>query len=444
MPYFRILWVKIRLSLPARTCSLTRRITPTNTKGSRRGQSTTRGSTLFLPPPRRQKLSMYTSFLTNRATSIMLSPMRSIWPTKENTSTKRRVFVGLSGGVDSAVSAALLKKDGYEVTGVFIRIAIEGYPCTAGVDKLDAMRVAAHLRIPFLSVDLSQEYRKRIFEFSIFEFSKGRTPNPDALCNREIKFGLFFDWCMAQGAEMVATGHYAQTKDGQLYAGADENKDQSYFLWAVPEMKLRKTLFPVGSFTKQEVRALAKKFGLPNAERKDSQGLCFLGPVSMDEMLRKELQLVPGNVLDESGAVVGKHEGVQAYTLGKRHGFNLSSQKPDTRPHFVITKDVERNTITVSTNKFPASASTTEIMLSDCNWIGEHREGSYMARYRYRQKLIPAELNGDKVILKEPHFVPEGQSLVLYDGARCIGGGVILNARYGDTDRKSRRRAGTV
>ena len=407
----------------------------------------------------------------------MLSPMRSIWPIKRNTSTKRRVFVGLSGGVDSAVSAALLKKDGYEVTGVFIRIAIEGYPCTAGVDKLDAMRVAAHLRIPFLSVDLSQEYIDRVFEISIAEFANGRTPNPDALCNREIKFGLFFDWCMAQGAEMVATGHYAQVapeKPAQkkvigsslrtqpdhffepvfLYSGADSDKDQSYFLWAVPETKLRKTLFPVGSFTKQEVRRLAKKFGLPNSDRKDSQGLCFLGPVSINEMLHKELQLVPGDVLDENGAVAGKHEGVQAYTLGQRHGFVLTLQTPDTRPHFVVAKDITRNTITVSTNKFPEHARTTEITLSDVNWIGEHREGSYMARYRYRQKLIPTRLqrtvlrNGSQglsfVTLEEPHFVPGGQSLVLYDGARCVGGGVILNARYGDTDRKSRRPARTV
>jgi len=414
----------------------------------------------------------------------MLSPMHSIWPTKRNTSTKGRVFVGLSGGVDSSVSAALLQKDGYEVTGVFIRIAIDGYPCTAGADKLDAMRVAAHLRIPFLSVDLSQEYIDRVFETSVAEFDKGRTPNPDALCNREIKFGLFFDWCVSQGADYVATGHYAQVapeKPAQkkvlgsslrtqpdhffepvfLYSGAYSEKDQSYFLWAVPETKLRKTLFPIGHLKKPEVRAFAKKFGLPNAERKDSQGLCFLGPVSMDEMLRKELQLVPGNVLDERGAVVGKHEGVQAYTLGQRHGFELSAQKPNTQPHFVIAKDVESNTITVSANKFPEHARTTEITLSDCNWIGEHREGSYTARYRYRQKLIPAELKRTVlkncleeqflVILKEPHFVPEGQSLVLYDlprgkagGARCIGGGVILNARYGDTDRKSRRSARTV
>src|SRR3989344_1092719 len=217
--------------------------------------------------------------------------MRNTWSIKRNTSGVK-VFVGLSGGVDSAVSAALLKERGYDVTGVFIRIALEGYPCTAEEDKLDAMRVAAHLQIPFLAIDLSEEYRQRVFGISIREFEKGRTPNPDTLCNREIKFGLFFDWCMAQGADFVATGHYAQVvpaKPAQkkglgsaspqpdhfseqvlLLAGADPDKDQSYFLWMVPETKLHKTLFPVGGLQKSEVRALAKKFKLPNAERKDS------------------------------------------------------------------------------------------------------------------------------------------------------------------------------
>ena len=387
----------------------------------------------------------------------MLSPMRSIWLTKRNTSTKRRVFVGLSGGVDSAVSAALLKKDGYEVTGVFIRIAIDGYPCTAGVDKLDAMRVAAHLKIPFLSVDLSQEYIDRVFEISVAEFARGRTPNPDTLCNKEIKFGLFFDWCMAQGAEMVATGHYAKIVPDHffepvfLYSGADSEKDQSYFLWAVPETKLRKTLFPVGHLQKPEVRRLAKKFGLPNSDRKDSQGLCLLGPGAINDMLHKELQLVPGNVLDEKWEVIGRHEGTAAYTLGQRHGLELRAQAPNTQQHFVVAKDITRNPITVSRNKFPEHVRETVVELSETNWIGEHKDGEYSARYRYRQKLIPAELVGELVVLKEPHFVPEGQSLVLYDlprgkagGARCVGGGVILNARYGDTDRKSRRPARTV
>src|SRR3989344_3831120 len=232
----------------------------------------------------------------------------------------KKLFVGLSSGVDSAVSATLLQQQGYDVTGVFIRIVIDGYPCTAGEDKVDAMRVAAHLRIPFFTVDLSKEYTKRVFEVSVAEFAKGRTPNPDALCNREIKFGLFFDWCIAQGADFVATGHYAQVENEQgrtlLKMGGDPDKDQSYFLWAVPETKLRKTMFPVGGLAKPEVRRLARNFGLPNADRKDSQGLCFLGPVSIDEMLHRELRLVQGDVLDEAGAVLGKHEDVQAYTLG--------------------------------------------------------------------------------------------------------------------------------
>ena len=362
----------------------------------------------------------------------MLSPMHSIWSTKPNTSTKGRVFVGLSGGVDSAVSAALLQQQGYEVTGVFIRIAIEGYPCTAGQDKLDAMRVAAHLRIPFKELDLSQEYKKKVFEISIKEFEKGRTPNPDALCNREIKFGLFFDWCISQEADFVATGHYAQIKDGQLFAGADENKDQSYFLWAVGETALRKTMFPVGHLRKSEVRALALRFGLPNAARKDSQGLCFLGPVSMDDMLRRELTLVPGKVLDEAGEEVGTHEGVQAYTLGQRHGFVLHAQGPDTLPHFVVAKDAGRNTITVSTKKVPDTAGTT-VHLAEVNWIGPVGDGPCMARFRYRQKLIPAQLRKSDfrgsltsavITLLEPHYVPLGQSLVLYQGERCLGGGV--------------------
>ncbi len=366
--------------------------------------------------------------------------MKAIWQTKSVISTKK-VFVGLSGGVDSAVSAALLQKEGYDVTGVFIRISLEGYPCTAGEDKIDAMRVAAHLKIPFLSIDLSQSYKKRVFELSVAEFAQGRTPNPDAACNREIKFGLFFDWCLEQGADAVATGHYAQTRDGLLYAGADAEKDQSYFLWAVPELKLRRTLFPIGALQKTMVRKLAKKFGLPNAERKDSQGLCFLGPISIDDMLHRELTLIPGALLDVRGKTIGTHEGAAAYTLGQRHGFELTAHTPDTRPHFVIAKDILENTITVSTERYPQTATMTELTLAETNWVGEVANGEALARYRYRQKLIPASLirNGEKttVILAEPHFAPEGQSLVLYRNGRCLGGGVILNARYGDTHRKS-------
>ncbi|MDB5225450.1 MAG: tRNA-specific 2-thiouridylase MnmA [Candidatus Adlerbacteria bacterium] len=358
--------------------------------------------------------------------------MSSISPTRKNTSTptSKKVYVGLSGGVDSGVSAALLQQQGYDVTGAFIRITIPGYPCTAGEDRISAMRVAAHLKIPFAEIDLSDEYQKEVFASSIREFERGRTPNPDVLCNREIKFGLFYKWARAQGADLVATGHYAQLKNGELYVGADKEKDQSYFLWAVPQEVLAHTLFPIGHLQKPEVRSLAKKFGLPNAARKDSQGLCFLGPISVSDMLKQELDPVPGDVLDEKGELAGTHEGALLYTLGQRHGFTLAHQNPDTLPHYVVSKDIESNTITVSVNKFPQGASKTEITLADTNWIGNAESGPCMARYRYRQELIPAEFDAEskKITLLKPHWVPVSQSLVVYKQDACLGGGVIAES----------------
>lgn len=342
---------------------------------------------------------------------------------------KGKVFVGLSGGVDSAVSAALLQQQGYEVVGVFIRIALPGYPCSAGVDKIDAMRVAAHLKIPFIELDLSKDYEQEVFKTAIGEFEKGRTPNPDALCNREIKFGKFYEFARAHGADFVATGHYAQIINGELLMSADTNKDQTYFLWMVSQEVLAHVLFPVGHLHKDEVRALAAKFGLPNAKRHDSQGLCFLGDISMEDMLKQELIVASGDVLSEEGQVVGVHDGAVLYTPGERHGFRLFAHTPDTKPHFVVATDVAKNTITVSPNKFPVGVTKTHVSLRDCNWIGEVSPGEYMARFRYRQKLIPITLSidGEKtmVILHEPHHVPLGQSLVLYVGTRCIGGGIL-------------------
>lgn len=348
----------------------------------------------------------------------------------QKLSNGKKVFVGLSGGVDSAVSAALLKRDGYEVTGVFIRIAIPGYPCTAGEDKIEAQRVAAHLRIPFIEIDLSKEYQEEVFDTTVKEFGKGNTPNPDTLCNQKIKFGAFFTFAKSRGADFIATGHYARVRhfvSVELETGIDDSKDQSYFLWMVPETVLRYTLFPVGSLKKTEVRALAKKFGLPNAGRKDSQGLCFLGDISIENMLERELDPTPGDILSEAGEVVGKHRGSVLYTLGQRHGFELSTQTG--APHFVTSKDAQKNTITVSTSPFPRSASKTTLALADTNWIGVVENGKYQARYRYRQKLIPAELQvserSAEVVLQEPHYAPVGQSLVLYRGGRCVGGGII-------------------
>ncbi|MEK7612797.1 MAG: tRNA 2-thiouridine(34) synthase MnmA [Patescibacteria group bacterium] len=372
-----------------------------------------------------------------------------------------KVFVGISGGVDSAVAAALLQEQGYDVTGVFIKIQIPGYPCPAAADRIDAMRVAAHLKIPFMEIDLSNEYEREVFRPSLDEYAKGHTPNPDTLCNEKIKFGAFYEFARSHGADFIATGHYARlafaakppsqkvlgsaspqpdhfVQEVSLLQGLDINKDQSYFLWMVPETVLRYTLFPIGHLQKSAVRALAEKYNLPNAARPDSQGLCFLGDISIEEMLEREIPHTLGEVLSEAGEVIGTHEGAVHYTMGQRHGFTLSTQTAHTTPHFIVAKDVARNTITVSTGRFPVHASKTILTLQHINWIGALPQGPLMARYRYRQKLIPAELQrsdpgkGFKgqtfVILLEPHYVPVGQSLVLYSGNRCLGGGVISDA----------------
>jgi len=354
-----------------------------------------------------------------------------------HTKTQKKVFVGLSGGVDSAVSAALLKKGGFDVTGVFIRIVLPGYPCPAIEDRQDAMRVAAHLGITFREIDLSAEYKARVFKYSLDEFARGRTPNPDTMCNREIKFGVFFDYCMEQGADFVATGHYAQILKNrdkqapQLLVSADTEKDQTYFLWMVEEKEYERTLFPVGDKKKSEVRALAQKFGLPNARRKDSQGLCFLGDVSMPDMLSRELHPTPGQVLSETGEVVGTHNGTILYTIGQRHGFTAHLHQTEQQPLYVIEKSISDNTITVSESRFPKDASKTEVLLSQTNWIGAVKSGTYKVRYRYRQALTTATLDLEKlcVTLHEPHYIPEGQSLVLYDGARCVGGGIVESVK---------------
>lgn len=342
---------------------------------------------------------------------------------------KGRVFVGLSGGVDSAVSAALLVSQGYDVVGVFIRISLPGYPCSAGVDKIEAMRVAAHLSIPFMEIDLSANYAAAVLATTLEEYAKGNTPNPDTLCNREIKFGAFYDFARAHGADYIATGHYAQVKDGLLYTGEDEQKDQSYFLWMVPAHVLPHVLFPVGHLRKPQVRKLAKKFKLPNAQRKDSQGLCFLGEMSIEDMLVRELPLVPGPVLDEKGNTVGTHTGAQQYTLGQRHGFVLHAQTPATPAHFIVAKDVDKNTITVSTSPYPKGVTQTEIVVRESNWIGSPAPGSCEARFRYRQTLIPATLEdgGRRVVLQTPWHIPQGQSLVLYRGSQCLGGGIVAH-----------------
>lgn len=337
----------------------------------------------------------------------------------------KKVFVGLSGGVDSSVSAALLQKAGYEVTGVFIRAwQPDFFVCNWKDDRLDAMRVCAKLGIEFRELNLEKEYKKEVVDYMVREYRAGRTPNPDVACNRAIKFGAFYEWARKEGADYVATGHYARIARGRLLAGSDGNKDQSYFLWQIQQEQLPHILFPVGDMRKPEVRRLAKKFGLVTADKKDSQGLCFVGKVDMKDFLSRYIRPKKGVVVNERGEAVGEHEGATFYTIGEKAPGG-----------FVVAKDVPKNTLIVAP-KGPAgelSRAQTEIALENCNWLLTPRAGArYTARVRYRQPLSPCifprhSVSGKKahIFFEVPQTVTPGQSCVLYDGEAVVGGGVI-------------------
>ena len=346
----------------------------------------------------------------------------------------KKVYVGMSGGVDSSVSAALLKDAGYDVTGVFIKVwQPDWITCTWKEDRLDAMRVAAKLEIPFVTLDLEKEYKEEVMDYMVREYRVGRTPNPDVMCNRYVKFGGFFDWAMKQGADYVATGHYAQIEDGKLLAGNDKNKDQSYFLWTLTKDQLAKTLFPVGNIEKPEVRKLAQKFGLPNAEKKDSQGLCFIGKIDVKEFLSHYIDSKKGSVLNEKGEVIGEHDGAFFFTIGERHGFTITKKTPNDAPYYVIAKNIENNTITVSfkTPEGNLPNAKTEVKLTNINWNqGKVPESkTLMARSRYRETLQEIQIvDGSTLHFKNPqNTLSPGQSLVVYDGEECVGGGIIDN-----------------
>lgn len=339
---------------------------------------------------------------------------------------KQRVFVGLSGGVDSAVTAGLLKEAGHEVVGVFIK----GWyppelPCTWKEDRRDAMRVAARLSIPFQTLDASGEYKKSVIDYLIREYALGRTPNPDIFCNRDVKFGAFYAHATSHGAHSIATGHYARTANGRLYKGSDSSKDQSYFLWAIPKEALANTLFPLGGMKKDSVRALAHTMRLPVADKKDSQGICFLGPVSLDEFLRAEISVPPGVAKDEQGKEVGTHDGAVLYTLGERAKLLTG----DAGPWFVARKDLATNELTVVKTRTKL-ASTDSITLSHTNFFTPPVQGkSYQAQYRYHGPRVEGVFDDNKNIFIPQRALPEppapGQSLVLYDNEECIGGGII-------------------
>lgn len=339
-----------------------------------------------------------------------------------------RVYVGLSGGVDSGVSAALLQQAGHDVTGVFIKIwQPEFIECTWREDRLDAMRIAAHLHIPFREIDLSDAYKQKVIDTMIAGYQKGITPNPDVLCNEFIKFGIFYSWARAQGADSVATGHYArvQTSPFALLRGVDPNKDQSYFIHRIHGSELPYIQFPIGDKHKTEVRALAARFNLPVAHKPDSQGLCFVGEVSMRDFLKRYIDVPPGDVLDEHGVVIGRHEGALLYTIGQRHGFTSHSDVPQ----YVIDVDVRANTLTVGARREESARSSCELV--DQFWINEppHSGRTYHIQTRYREAPVHGRVEfadtGCVVMFEQPHLFAHGQSLVIYDDAQCLGGGTI-------------------
>jgi tRNA-specific 2-thiouridylase len=352
--------------------------------------------------------------------------------------TAKKIFVGLSGGVDSSVAAALLKEAGHIVVGVFIRTWQPDFiECSFREDRLDAMRVAAHLGIPFLECDAETEYKAAVADYMIAEYKAGRTPNPDVMCNREIKFGVFWRFAQAHGADYIATGHYARAEQAEegvlLFVGADKNKDQSYFLWTLNQGDLPHVLFPVGGMEKPDVRKAAERFGLPTASKKDSQGICMLGDLDIKQFLAHYIEEKRGYVLDEHGAVIGYHDGVSFLTLGARHGFTITQKTPNETPYYILAKDTEKNAITVGHEMYPIhEENARQVIVTRTNWVTKAPEvgDPYVAQIRYRGdylhcKIAEIEEGGARVIFDQPVVVAPGQSVVFYDGDICVGGGIV-------------------
>ncbi len=454
----------------------------------------------------------------------------------DNLQPGSKIFVGMSGGVDSSVSAALLQEQGHNVTGVFMKVwSPDWLPCPWPEERRDAMRVAAHLEIPFYTFDFTEEYKQHVVDYMIEEYRRGRVPNPDVMCNKVVKFDAFLKKSLEMGADAIATGHYSRVRQStipkapartttdvqsgrqkpkdvdaqnpvipaeagiqvpssynlqatsyQLLCGIDTNKDQSYFLWTLNQQQLSHTLFPIGHLTKPQVRDEARRFNLPVAEKKDSQGVCFLGEIDMKEFLKHYIKEVPGEVVNESGNVIGRHDGVTFYTIGERRGFTITKKTPTDAPYYIIGKNIEANQLVVSHRSqesggnsqearampsensvipaqagiqaldstwIPASAGMTQyntrsIILENVNWTRGYSPDPtkvYQARTRYRQPLQPCHLealltrskassnldtpclSGLNVVFDRPQeSVASGQSLVLYDGEECLGGGIIV------------------
>lgn len=368
----------------------------------------------------------------------------------------KKVAVGLSGGVDSSVAAFLLKQQGWDVTGVYLQCwekDTEG--CSSDKDKQSALEVVSKLDIGFEYLNFIQQYKERVIDYFYQEYEAGRTPNPDILCNTEIKFGLFLDWAMKQGFEYIATGHYARVQrisskmvagdfTYNLLAGVDHAKDQSYFLYRLNQKQLSKVVFPLGELTKPYVREIAKNAGLPTYNRPDSMGICFVGEVDIKDFLKKRISLHSGEVITVDGEVVGDHDGITFYTIGQRHGFRLS--KYFGLPVYVIGKNVEKNQLIVG---FVKDVTKHEFFVDNIHWIvqepllplnclvrvrhlGTMYQGTVTKDMRIGDNIQPGQSianNTYKVVVTPSIFgVAPGQSAVFYDGDIVLGGGVILSA----------------
>jgi tRNA-specific 2-thiouridylase len=350
---------------------------------------------------------------------------------------RQTVFVGLSGGVDSSVAALRLIQQGYSVVGVFIKVWQPDFlDCAWEQERLDAMRVAAKLDIPFLTCDAEKAYKDGVADYFITEYKIGRTPNPDVMCNKYVKFGAFLDFANEHGADFIATGHYAQKKekDGlyELHRGMDDNKDQTYFLWTLTQQQLAQVLLPVGDSPKSQIRKEADKAGLITAGKKDSQGVCFLGHIDIPEFLSHYISLTKGAVVNTAGEVIGEHLGALVYTTGQRHGFTINSHNNHREALYVQSRNIDANTITVSSER--VLTQKAEILdIESVNLIGGPIKAlqEFQLQTRYRQTPVACKalsFQGDTMeisILGESDAPTSGQSCVLYDGPWCLGGGII-------------------
>ncbi len=360
-------------------------------------------------------------------------------PLQSTKSYSPRVFLGMSGGVDSSVSAALLKDQGYQVAGVYMKNwskDLPGMKCPWAEDLADAKRVAVQLDLDFEVWDFEADYKQKVVDYMLAEFQKGRTPNPDIICNELVKFKLFYDRAMSQGADFIATGHYARIGKSRqdnaspaLLRAVDENKDQTYFLYRMSDAATAKTLFPVGELCKPEVKQLAERYNLDVAHKKESMGVCFVGEVGMKDFLREYLDAQPGEIREqETNRVLGYHDGAIFYTIGQRHGLYLGGGLP----YYVVQKDLAENIVYVSKNLNHPHLWARELKLEDLHLRNNittadlARLPQFRVRLRHRAPLLAASFQEDKLTFTEPIKRPAaGQSAVFYDGETCLGGGII-------------------